>query len=304
LVSALPELPEVESVRRSLLPHLQGRLITRIIVGRSDIVMPATPLADVPAAMLLGQRLASIDRHGKQLILRAVSGRAIGIHLGMTGQCLMLQAGEQPKQSKHIHMRWQLVDDVDGLNSSTAHTPSASVDITALPHTSELLFRDPRRFGELRAFATPAEADTYLARLGPDALHISGEALYNAIHGSNRPIKAALLDQAVLAGVGNIYADESLFTAQIRPSAKACRLSRARLGLLAEAIRDTLELAVAAGGSTLRDYLDANGNAGTFLTQHRVYGRGGQTCVVCSSVLRQTQVAQRTTVYCPVCQRA
>jgi len=246
---------------------------------------------DVPAAMLEGQRLASIDRRGKQLILRAVSGRAIGIHLGMTGQCLVLRAGEQPRQSDHIHMRWQLVDD-SAADHVNAQTPA------------ELLFRDPRRFGELRAFATPAEADVYLARLGPDALHISGEALYDAVHGSSRAIKAALLDQAVLAGVGNIYADEALFAAQIRPSAKARGLSRVRLQALAASIRVTLERAVAAGGSTLRDYLDADGNAGTFLTQHRVYGRGGQPCVVCSGVLRQTQVAQRTTVHCPACQRA
>ncbi len=287
----MPELPEVESVRRSLLPHLQGRLIARVIVGRADVVMPATEAVNVPAAMLQGQRLASIDRRGKQLILRAVSGQAIGIHLGMTGQCLILPAGEQPKQSDHIHMRWQLVDD------------SAS-DAVSTQRAAELLFRDPRRFGELRAFATPAEADVYLARLGPDALYISGEALYNAVHGSNRAIKAALLDQAVLAGVGNIYADEALFAAQIRPSSKACRLSRVRVESLAVAIRGTLERAVLAGGSTLRDYLDADGNAGTFLTEHRVYGRGGRLCVVCCGQLRQTQVAQRTTVYCPVCQRA
>ena len=260
--------------------------------------MPATSPADVPAAMLLGQRIASVERHGKQLILRAVSGRAIGIHLGMTGQCLMLREGEEPRQSDHIHMRWQLVDDsaVDG-------SGSAAEGAKARP-ASEMLFRDPRRFGELRAFATATEADEYLARLGPDALHITGGALYTAVHQSNRAIKAALLDQAVLAGVGNIYADEALFAAQIRPSVKACRLSRVRLDALAAAIAGTLELAVAAGGSTLRDYLDADGNAGTFLTQHRVYGRGGQACVVCRGVLRQTQVAQRTTVYCPACQRA
>jgi len=282
----LPELPEVESVRHSLLPHLIGRQVARVIIGRTDIVTPPAAESHLPAHMLQGQVLQRLDRIGKQLLLHAASGQAIGIHLGMTGQCTVLRPGEQPERSDHIHMRWQLVDPARPAESS-----------------AELLFRDPRRFGELRWFACPEAVATFAARLGPDALAITGQDLFERAHSSRRAIKAVLLDQAVLAGVGNIYADEALHASHIRPRRAATRVTRAEYESLAAAIRAVLTSAVTAGGSTLRDYLDADGNRGSFAAAHRVYGRGGQPCLTCSATLKQCQVAQRTTVFCTNCQR-
>jgi formamidopyrimidine-DNA glycosylase len=166
-----------------------------------------------------------------------------------------------------------------------------------------LWFRDPRRFGGLWTFPSMVEVRARWTSLGPDALTISGQELASAIADSRRAIKAALLDQGVLAGVGNIYADEALFRAGIRPAKFASRLTRDQSERLAGAIRDVLAESIQSGGSTLRDYRDAAGQAGSFQSRHRVYGRGGEPCPACGTRLTQTTIAQRTTVYCRRCQR-
>ena len=293
----MPELPEVESVRLSLLAALIGARIGAVTVYRHDIILTAgtsTPISadgltpgpqHVRAALLADQQITALSRRGKQLLIHAESGQALGVHLGMTGQLrLTSEPLETPAPRSHIHIVWQLVDN--------AGKPTAT-----------MYFRDPRRFGEVRTFAAAAEAAAFADRLGPDALAADGAALWTRLHGSTRAIKAALLDQAVLAGVGNIYADEALFAAGVRPSRRCSAVSKAEMATLAAAIRTVLGRAIAAGGSTLRDYANAQGTVGTFATEHAVYGRGSQPCIRCGTLLRSTTIAQRTTVYCSRCQR-
>jgi len=164
-------------------------------------------------------------------------------------------------------------------------------------------FRDPRRFGGVWALdsMTMLEALRW-SMLGPDALDIDGTRLHEALRRTRRGIKSALLDQAIIAGVGNIYADEALFRAGIRPRRSASRLTRKHVDCLARCIREVLTAAIESGGSTLRDYLDASGARGTFQSRHTVYGRGGQPCIRCGSRLKKDVIAQRTTVWCPRCQ--
>lgn len=269
----MPELPEVETVRRGLLPMV-GRRIVSVCLFRRDMLLPGSKTVDVARAMLQGHRLIGVERVGKQLALVADDRRALGIHLGMTGQVLIAPA--QRPVATHDHARWILDD---GLSAT---------------------FRDPRRFGGLRAADSSAELfDT----LGPDALGINAEQLKAGCGGSSRAIKAALLDQRVLAGVGNIYADESLFHAGVRPSKRCRRLSLAEFEAIAAAIRDILAAAIGRGGSTLRDYRKPDGQLGGAQALHHVYGRGGLPCVRCGVALRSGTIAQRTTVCCYTCQR-
>lgn len=273
----MPELPEVESLRRSLEPGLLGRVVERVELRRRDIVDgPATP-----AALLQGERIDNLRRHGKQMAIVTSSGKHLVVQLGMTGQVLLVHdEGELPPD--HVHAVWRLRKDGS--------------------HPGLLAFRDPRRFGGLTTLESREALQRRWSSLGPDALGITGGELLAGLRASKRAIKAALLDQAVLAGVGNIYADESLFLAQIAPRKLASRLNPKQVDRLAEAIRGVLEQAVRKGGSTLRDYVDASGRAGSFALEHQVYGRAGRPCVRCQTPLRSATLAQRTTVWCPLCQ--
>ena len=272
----MPELPEVESVRRSLAP-LVGRRIARAHLLRADICEPEPGARRGPHAILQGATVDALDRRGKQLAIIARDDRVLVVHLGMTGQLRLLGPGSPPDRTDHIHARWNLDDG------------------------SRLVFRDPRRFGGL----WPLSKSTLEVRwsdLGPDGLGITAEQLRAAAAHSSRPIKAVLLDQGIVAGVGNIYADEALFVSGIRPTRRAMRIRPPEWGILAEAIRQTLAAAVMARGSTLRDYVDATGASGTAQERHQVYGRGRLPCTRCGDLLTVGTVAQRTTVYCRSCQ--
>jgi formamidopyrimidine-DNA glycosylase len=272
----MPELPEVESTRRSLRPRIGAR-VSRVDLRRAQIVDgPRTP-----EALLAGSTILGLHRHGKQLAIEGERAVVL-VHLGMTGQLVI--ASTPPQPDRHIHAVWSLV--------GVRETPVAS-----------LWFRDPRRFGGLWTFASMSVLRQRWARLGPDALGVPDDALPDALAGSRRAIKAVLLDQAVLAGVGNIYADEALFRAGIRPTKPAARLTLAQSNCLTESLRQILAESIESGGSTLRDYRDAAGQAGSFQSRHRVYGRGGEPCLVCGTRLTRTTIAQRTTVYCRRCQR-
>lgn len=277
----MPELPEVERVRRTLAPHLLGRVVARVDLHRPAFVL-GPPAARTHAALLAGDGLIELRRLGKSLGLIGQSGRAVHLHLGMTGQFLVRDAVTDLAAIDHVHVAWHL--------QGGGHRDAV------------VAFRDPRRFGEVRPFATVAELEAHWARLGPDALTIDSGALAACLRPGRRAIKAALLDQAVLAGVGNIYADEALFLARLSPRRHAGRLTGAEVARLAEAIRTVLHEAIEAGGSTLRDFVDADGAAGSYRAAHRVYGRGGQPCVNCGRLLRSALIAQRTTVWCPRCQ--
>ena len=227
-------------------------------------------------------------RHGKNLAIIADTAQTICVHLGMTGQLF----AHSPNRSNphcstlamdHVHCIWQLVCDRGDV---------------------QLLFRDPRRFGGIWIFdAYESLCDQRLQQLGPDALAITAAHLHRALSGTTRPIKSALLDQTVLAGVGNIYADESLFLARVHPLSCTRSIPRAAITILARSIRSVLKRAIRAGGSSIRDYVDGNGEAGDFAIRHHVYGRGGEPCIRCGKALARTTVAQRTTVFCAGCQR-
>lgn len=270
----MPELPEVETVRRSLTPHLVGQTIATATARRADVVSGDRS----PAALLQGETVDRLDRRGKQLAVVARTGRVLLIQLGMSGQVLV--APSNKPLPTHVHALW-----------------------TIKGRKSSVLFRDPRRFGGLTTLSTVEDLHRAWDALGPDALSATGTDLWNGVHASNRSIKAALLDQRVVAGVGNIYADESLFEAGIHPAANCRRLSRPRIARLAAAVVAVLARAVKARGSTLRDYRDADGESGGFAISHRVYGRAGRPCTRCGKTLKKTAVAQRTTVYCPACQK-
>ena len=226
--------------------------------------------------MLQGTRLERIDRRGKFLAIIAADGGALGVHLGMTGQLLWAARGRRLPRD-HVHATWRLDDG------------------------SRLIFRDPRRFGGLWLAPSRDELPPWRG-LGPDALTLEPQAYYGLLAGVRRPIKAALLDQHLLAGVGNIYADEALHEARIYPRTTASELSGSQATALGRAVARLLATAVEAGGSTLRDYRGAEGDPGSFQSQHRVYGRGGQPCRACQTTLAVELLAQRTTVWCPACQ--
>jgi formamidopyrimidine-DNA glycosylase len=283
----MPELPEVESLRRSLEPHLLGRTVASAALRRRDICesyRAGRRTRTTPADLLEGVTIERLLRHGKQLAIIADSGAVLCVHLGMSGQLLFSPSPprggpERGRPTSHIHALW------------------------TLQPTGHLYFRDPRRFGGLWTFdSLKALQDHRWSSLGPDALTITQKQLQSALEGSRRAIKAALLDQEALAGVGNIYADEALFLARIRPGRRVANLKASEVAALAEAIRTVLTRSIASGGSTLRDYRDANGQPGSTQQTLAVYGRAGQNCTRCLTMLKHAQIAQRTTVWCPACQ--
>jgi formamidopyrimidine-DNA glycosylase len=273
----MPELPEVESVRRSLEPHLLGRVIARAEVRRSDFcVIGDKPRGASRRDFLESARIVRLERLGKQLAFVADDQRACVLQLGMSGTVSINPADT----AKHTHAAWTLDDN------------------------TRIDFVDPRRFGGITCYPTlDALRAHHWRELGPDALIGEPRHLIDACRDAKRAIKAVLLDQSVLAGVGNIYADESLFRSGIDPRTIARRLTPDRLAALAEAVRTVLAQAVELRGSTLRDYRDPSGQPGSAQLTHAVYGRAGQSCVRCSTTLKACRLAQRATVWCPACQR-
>lgn len=280
----MPELPEVECVRRSLLPVLVGATVEDAQLLRRDVLRdPDTGRKGNvdPSRLLLGASLVEPTRLGKHLALRALDRRVLEVHLGMSGQVLLSRT---PLDTTHAHARWILA------------TPAGE--------RWHVLFRDPRRFGGLWAF--DSERNLLASRwrsLGPDALTITSEHLANRAGSSTRALKAVLLDQSLLAGVGNIYADEALFLAKLHPKTRCTQLRPRHWSTLAEAIRHVLATAIAAGGSTLRDYTAADGTPGSMQLAHHVYARAGERCTQCqTTTIQAATIAQRTSSWCPTCQ--
>lgn len=274
----MPELPEVETVRRGLARAIMGRRVEFARLLRRDVLRTRQPPG--ATALLVGGTVRDLLRHGKHLAVVVDDGRSLGVHLGMTGQLLATRLGEPTTTRNHAHARWVFDDG------------------------TTLVFRDPRRFGGLWSYSTldALRAERWAA-LGPDALRVTTRHLASALAAARRPVKAALLDQTILAGVGNIYADEALFRANIHPARSAASLSTTEVERLTESIRAVLREAVRAGGSTIRDYAGSDGSPGRQQERHLVYGRGGQPCVRCGTPLTTSLVAQRTTVACRTCQR-
>lgn len=283
----MPELPEVETIRRGLATHVVGRRIERVEGGRERTVRRTSREALIDG--LSGVCITGANRRGKYLLCSLDSGEWMMIHLRMSGRVLVAQHGAT--RPPHTHVVLHLAPD-------TTH------------EAQELWFVDPRTFGEVVVFDPVRVASDVpeLARLGIDPLvdDFSSEVLYELLHPKRGSLKAVLLDQHVVAGIGNIYADEILHLARLRPSRVPARLSRATIDRLYRAIVDVLNSAVELGGSTLTDaqYVDLDGTSGNYQSQHRVYGRAGQSCLSCGEArIAQTVVSGRTTCYCPRCQR-
>ena len=274
----MPELPEVETIRRSLSRAIIGARVANVTVARRGYI---TGVASARALLLDGV-VTRVDRRGKQLAIVADNGRSLCLHLGMSGQVLV-HADARTPDPPHTHVRWRL-------------KPTDGPAVV-------MVMRDPRRFGGVWTFPTfSALAAARWSQLGPDALTIDEADLSRLLRCTRRAVKAALLDQRLLASVGNIYADESLHRARIHPEHPASRLSRRRAFVLAAAIRQTLRIAVNAKGSTIRDYRDATGQLGGYYPHRLVYGRAGEPCPTCGRSLHHGVVAQRTTVWCARCQ--
>jgi formamidopyrimidine-DNA glycosylase len=270
----MPELPEVEITRRGIEPSLVGRTLTGAIVRQHGLRWPVP--RRLPA-ILRGEHVRAVRRRGKYLIIECAGGALI-VHLGMSGSLRVLVANAPPGPHDHV-------DVCVGENV--------------------LRLRDPRRFGAVIWWPGDANAHPLLAGLGiePFSDAFDGDALYRATRDRRVTIKQLLMDARIVAGVGNIYASESLFRAGIRPSTAAGKVSRPRCARLAVAVRETLGDALAAGGSTLRDFAHADGTPGYFQQQYFVYDRAGEPCRACGRPIRRTVQGQRATYYCPACQR-
>ncbi|MEQ9460837.1 MAG: bifunctional DNA-formamidopyrimidine glycosylase/DNA-(apurinic or apyrimidinic site) lyase [Phycisphaeraceae bacterium] len=279
----MPELPEVETIRQGLAQAVIGRRVVRVTLKRPDFIREGSSRrsrigAISPDDLLEGQTITRIERRGKQIAVIGSQDTALCLHLGMSGS-LAAGPADALQPTPHTHIRWDLDE-----NSAFQMT-------------------DPRRFGGVWAFTNLQELTaTRWSTLGPDALTVTARQLQTALKTTKRAIKAALLDQTLLAGVGNIYADESLHRAQIHPQTPAHRLQTDPIKSLATNLRQILREAITAGGSSLRDHVMLNGAAGSFQFAHRVYGRGGLPCQRCGAELRKTLIAQRTTVWCATCQ--
>ncbi len=274
----MPELPEVETVRARLEPALVGRRFDSVEILDSRLTRPVDP-AEV-AAEIEGERVAAIGRRGKYLIFRFESGLVLLVHLRMTGSFVRTH---------------------NGASAEDAHTRA----VVRLDDGSDVTYRDVRRFGTWQVLRLD-ELDTYFAaRLGEEPMEraFSTRKLAARLEGRRAPIKAALLDQRTLAGMGNIYADEALWRARIDPRRPAGELSEAELTTLHRAIRRALEAGIARQGATLRDYRTPEGRRGRMQLEFKVYGRDGEPCLRCGAPIEKTRLGGRGTWYCPACQR-
>jgi formamidopyrimidine-DNA glycosylase len=274
----VPELPEVESVRRQLAPRLEGRRLERVVITDARLTLPLDPGA--VARRLEGERVASVERRGKYLIVRFASGRALLIHLRMTGSLRHAPAGTLPD---------------DPYRRAVAR----------LDDGSDVAYRDVRRFGTW-LLLEPGELDGYLEpRVGPEPFSRAFGPRYLAgrLEGRRAPVKAAILDQRTVAGMGNIYADEALWRARIHPLRPAGGLDADEVLRLHRSVRWALERGIARQGATLRDYALPDGERGGMQDEFKVYGRAGEPCPRCGTPVERTVVAGRGSWHCPACQR-
>jgi len=298
----VPELPEVETIVRGLARRIVGDTITSVWIGSRP--QPLRSLASEIVRTLEGTRIQGIRRAGKHIVFElAINNTAKAthsnakvklprkrkqdalaplessanafahwvVHLGMTGRLVVCEP--EAEIAKHTHL------------------------IATLASGRELRFIDPRMFGKLSVHAAAFDPG------GVEPLDVDEETFVNLFHGRKTPIKSALLNQKLVRGVGNIYADESLFRAGIRPRRRASTITRAQLAKLYESVREVLREAIALGGSSISDYVDADGEEGFFQLQHRVYGREGEKCLVCKTPIRRVVLSGRSSHYCPNCQK-
>lgn len=270
----MPELPEVETTRRGIAPHVLGRRVRAVVVREPRLRWPVAP----ELAAQVGRRvITGVHRRGKYLLLETRAGALI-LHLGMSGSLRVVPAAAPPGPHDHVDI--------------------------VLAGGYSLRLRDPRRFGSLLWSADPA-LHPLLAGLGPEPFDpaFSGAYLHRRARGRRQAVKSMLMDPRVVAGIGNIYATEALFSAGIHPARPAGRIAAARYARLARAVVEVLEDAIRAGGTTLRDFIAGDGRPGYFRASLRVYGRAGLPCPRCHTPIRRIVVGQRSSFHCPGCQR-
>jgi formamidopyrimidine-DNA glycosylase len=274
-LAQMPELPEVETTRRGLAPHVERQKVTAVRLYDRRLRWPVPK--DLPQK-LMGRTIDRIDRRSKYLLFR-IGPNTLIVHLGMTGSLRVYR--DRPPKGAHDHL------DIEFGNGAL------------------LRYRDPRRFGAVLWSPRSDHVHPLLAKLGPEpfSAEFSADHLFHATRSRGVAIKLALMDNHLVVGVGNIYANEALFRAGIHPTRPANRIAHARFERLVAAIRETLTAAIAKGGSTLRDYVDSAGQPGYFQLDYFVYGRTGQPCRVCGTAVRSTRQGGRSTMYCPACQR-
>ncbi|RXR06406.1 bifunctional DNA-formamidopyrimidine glycosylase/DNA-(apurinic or apyrimidinic site) lyase [Pseudoxanthomonas composti] len=270
----MPELPEVETTRRGLAPHVEGRRVRAVTLRRADL---RWPIPEQVSQLLPGQRIGQVGRRAKYLLLETEAGAAV-LHLGMSGSLRVLPADTPLRTHDHVDI--------------------------ALDSGQVLRLNDPRRFGCL-LWQPPGQTHELLRDLGPEPLSegFDGDLLFALSRGRSAPVKSFLMDQRVVVGVGNIYAAESLFMAGISPLRAAGKVSRERYLALAAAVKSVLAYAIGRGGTTLRDFISPDGLPGYFEQELSVYGRQGQACLRCGRALRHASIGQRASVWCPGCQR-
>ncbi|MGH7286525.1 MAG: bifunctional DNA-formamidopyrimidine glycosylase/DNA-(apurinic or apyrimidinic site) lyase, partial [Myxococcota bacterium] len=287
--------PEVEVTRRRIAPLLVGRRVTRLHTSRPSYFFLTPPL--LLRRGLEGREVCALTRVGKYLLAEIEGGGRLLLHLGMTGQLFtsgvasvrLLAASRRkalaPEQQvafrpdRHTHLRFEFADGAP-----------------------DVLFRDVRKFGKVQLLA-PGEASERITKLGTDALAISGDVLFEATRGRSAAIKTLLLDQAVVAGTGNIYADEALFLAGVRPTRRAGRVTRAECERIAEALRRVMLRSIETGGSSISDYVAPDGADGAYQDERRVYARTGEPCHACGRKILRRVLGQRSAHWCPGCQR-
>lgn len=270
----MPELPEVETIVRDLRSALEGQLVRHAEFLNTYI----KESGDIPTLTdLIGQRLIAIERRGKNIIFRFENDLAMVIHLKMTGRLLFDKL--PPNEDKHLHFRMEF-------------------------EAAKLYFYDVRKFGRIGLYDLSGLAKhSRLSKLGPEPFEVIPGQFAGLFKNRNKPIKIALMDQEIIAGIGNIYADESLFAAGIRPNLKASKIKPDRLKRLHKAVMKVLKKAIDNRGSSVDDYLDGFGNSGKFQNSLKVYGRTGEKCPKCKSVIRRIVLGGRSTHYCPKCQK-
>jgi len=276
----MPELPEVETVRRGLLPVMEGRVIARADIRREGL-RKAFP--ERMADRLTGARVDALRRRSKYILADLSTGETLIIHLGMSGR-MTISVGDHPDLKKHDHV------------------------VLDMESGARVTFNDPRRFGLMDMFATNClQSHPLLVNIGPEPLgnEFNEAALIRALKGRNTPIKSALLDQRTVAGLGNIYVCEVLLRAGMNPKRKAAQITAKRAAALVPIIRDVLSEAIASGGSSLKDYRQADGELGYFQHAFRVYGREGEPCLSdgCDGKITRITQSGRSTFCCPQCQR-
>jgi len=271
----MPELPEVETTRRGIAPHLRGHRVVEVRLREPRLRWP------VPATLahdLADRRIQDVERRGKYLLIRFDTGTLL-VHLGMSGSLRIVQADAPPRKHDHVDL--------------------------VLDNDRALRLCDPRRFGAMLWITGDPLRHALLRDLGPEPLEsdFSGDYLYRRSRGRSASVKSFIMDSHIVTGVGNIYANEALFLAGIHPARAAGRIAAPRYARLCGAIRTVLGHSIELGGTTLRDFVNSAGEPGYFQQTLRVYDRTGQPCRVCGAPIRERRLGQRSAFYCPVCQR-